>query len=239
MDVSLQFRDLAKLAAHSDYSQSELFDKDEMLRLATMAVIRGESFANMMADYGHVYQFDTTYGQLEEDKPLIGSPPAINEDLQKKKGMSSRILPDHPDLVDLIGNNRVDISSVREDGIIEWLNDVYRKSRGFELGTFDTTLLAVTMRQQAAKWKDIALGYISDMASMVHAFVWRVLHIAAPNRRVQDGVKQLLLEKLKAKYVRALEHTQFLLHVELEGIPATLNHYFTDNLEKWFFYPSI
>jgi hypothetical protein len=34
------------------------------------------------------------------------------------------------------------------------------------------------------------------------------------------------------KYTKALSHTEFLLDVELSGVPMTLNHYFNENLEK-------
>ncbi|KAK8057019.1 interferon-induced GTP-binding protein Mx2 [Apiospora saccharicola] len=41
-----------------------------------------------------------------------------------------------------------------------------------------------------------------------------------------------ILEALQKSYDRAMEHARFLLKVEREGSPYTLNHYFNKNLQK-------
>ncbi|KAK7972358.1 interferon-induced GTP-binding protein Mx2 [Apiospora saccharicola] len=41
-----------------------------------------------------------------------------------------------------------------------------------------------------------------------------------------------ILEALQKSYDKAMEHARFLLKVEREGIPYTLNHYFNKNLQK-------
>ena len=41
----------------------------------------------------------------------------------------------------------------------------------------------------------------------------------------------LLMDRLMEKYQSAISHVKFLLEIELDGTPATLNHCFNENLE--------
>lgn len=118
--------------------------------------------------------------------------------------------------------------------IMGWLKKEYEESRGFELGTFDASLLGVTMKQQASDWRNLALGYISDIIVLVHNFVLQVLKHLTPNHRVFDGIKSRLIDDMIDRYQKAISHTEFLLSVELDGTPATYNHYFNETLEKWY-----
>lgn len=88
------------------------------------------------------------------------------------------------------------------------------------------------MKTQSSNWEPIALGYIKDVISMAHKFISDLLQLICPDLRVRDGLMSVLMDELSAKYQDALEHVHFLLHIERMGTPATLNHYFNDNLEK-------
>ena len=61
-----------------------------------------------------------------------------------------------------------------------------------------------------------------------------LLRVVCPIERVQLGVISLLSDHLLEKYRLAIAHVHFLLKNELDETPATLNHYFNDNLEKWY-----
>jgi len=110
---------------------------------------------------------------------------------------------------------------------------VYRNARGFEIGTLNSSLLAVTMKRQAVKWRSLALGYMADVATMVHTFVVDLLFVVCPLERVRSGIMSLLIDGLVDQYKSVIAHVEFIVEVELNGTPATLNHYFNDNLEKW------
>jgi hypothetical protein len=114
-----------------------------------------------------------------------------------------------------------------------WLQNVYESSRGFELGTFDSSILSTTMKVQSSKWTAIALGYISDVVTIVHRFIDQVLDAICPEKSVKSELLSTLSDGLFEHYARAIEHVHFLLDVELIGTPMTLNHYFSDNLQKW------
>ncbi|KAF2736480.1 dynamin GTPase [Polyplosphaeria fusca] len=142
-----------------------------------------------------------------------------------------RMEDDHIDIQDVVHKNtRVSLRNSEE--IFLWLKKEYRESRGFELGTFDASLLSVTMKQQAAKWRDLALGYISDIISLVHSFILGVLDYVTPNDRVREGIRTYLLDEITKMYQHAMSQTEFLVSVELDGTPATYNRYFNETLEK-------
>lgn len=231
VNVAGQFSHLVDLAARAEYGRSSFFDNDESLRLATMAVNRGETFAQAMAVAGHKYQFDAKTDPRQSDEQE--APPSEEPKLEDTNSVQTRHQSDHEAIQDIVGDHAPFVKLALPQGISEWLKEVYLRSRGYELGTFDASLLGLTMKEQAAKWRDLAQGYVNDIILLVHTFFLKVLERLALNQRVRNGIKDLLGEEMRQKYTAAISHAEFLLKVELEGNPATLNHYFNDNLEKW------
>jgi hypothetical protein len=172
-----------------------------------------------MTTHGHAFRFHTE----NETAQMIAA-------FQNESSVDVRVITNHPDITELIHENMSLQPSSQED-IILWIEELYRDSRGFEIGTFDAFILGVE-KEQAAGWRDLALGYVSDVIALVHSFIVKVPTRIAPTRRMSDGIKSLLLKEMTGIYRRAVEHTEFLLSVELDGTPATFNHYFNDNLKK-------
>ena len=126
------------------------------------------------------------------------------------------------------------LSESQSGSIHVWLKEVYRDIRGFKLKTLNSSLLTVIIKRQSTKWKSLALGYIADIVTMTYYFVTDLLRVVYSIKRVQVGVISLLSDYLLEKYRLAIAHVYFLLKIELDGTPATLNHYFNENLEKWY-----
>lgn len=112
------------------------------------------------------------------------------------------------------------------------MDKVYDESRGFEIGTFNFTLLSALMKKQSVKWPFLAQGYISDVIAMVHRFIKKALFAACGDKRMSTNIIARLEDKLTDKYRQAITHVDFLLKIEREGTPMTLNHYLNDNLQK-------
>jgi hypothetical protein len=223
VDVAIKFQSLVSSALQAGHGRAEILGLNPALRLATQAINRGEAFAKAMASHGHTYHFQSESTSLQSGSSKLT--------MNATSELVVRTVRDHPDIEDLT----LESGSVRapsDDDVIEWIDSLYRGSRGFELGTFDAIILGVTLKEQAANWSDLALGYISDIVALVHGFVVEVLQQIAPSRRVSEGIKSLLLDDLTSMYRRAIDHTQFLLDIELDGTPATYNHYFNENLQK-------
>ena len=136
-----------------------------------------------------------------------------------------------PDLDDILHED-CSVPMPKPTGIIPWLDHVYKHSRGFELGTFDASLLPVVWKKQSANWDDLALGYVSDIVSLVHRFIYDLISAICDDQRVQSALGSTLMDDLIDRYTKSIDHAKFVISVEKDDTPQTLNHYFADNLEK-------
>ncbi len=237
----MEFQKLSAETLSSNYGRADVFDKNPTLRLATAVVNRSDLMSEAIATKGHTFHFessDVEKGSHEHESSNGGflkvlNVAAIELDGHEPEGtIEVRQFQDHCELEDLV--HAPEKLPEPQDGSIHiWLKEVYRGARGFELGTLNSSLLAVTMKRQSTKWKDLALGYIADILTLTHTFVTDLLRVVCPVERVQLGVMSLLTDHLLEKYRSAIAHVNFLLEIELDGTPATLNHYFNENLEKW------
>lgn len=221
--IALEFQHLASLAVRSEYSHSDVFDKYRSLRLATAAIKRGDIFADKMTTAGHVFSFNPDHrGDITEEDDLDETA-LENLSLEESGNFDVRTEQDHPGVADLIFQNSSP-SSAHTRGILAWIKKVHLESRGFELGTFKASFLAVTMKEQSRKWPSLALGYISDMVALLHTFITGLLKQVTPDETTRAGIESLLIDELRKGYQAAISHTEFLLKVELESNPATHNH---------------
>ena len=118
------------------------------------------------------------------------------------------------------------------EGIYKWLKEVFHSHRGFELGTFNSALLATCMKKQCQKWKEMSLGFVSDVIVMVHKFIDTALASICADENIRTSLINRLSDDLIKRYQKAISNTQFLLEVERSEVPMSLNHYFNDNLQK-------
>lgn len=137
----------------------------------------------------------------------------------------------HDELEDIMQEN-LQILPPKLFGIKQWLESVYKNSRGFELGTFDVSLLPIIWKKQSANWEALALGYVDDIVSLVHSFTVDLLAKICKDPRARQGLHAVLLDQLIERYKKSIDHTKFLLNIERSGTPMTMNHYFADNLQK-------
>ena len=244
----MRFQEIVALALSANYVRSNWFDEEPSLRFATKVVNRSELLSTTIDKFGHKYDFNAVDQELIENEDEVGYPEEVvyepenrsetvsedeseNVDEASNHCISNRTTTDHDELDEVMFAKKTISSAIAED-IVEWLTTAYKSSRGFELGTFDSSILAMTMKTQSSKWEALALGYISDVVSMAHTFIIKLLQLTCPNTRIQSGIMSVLMEGLMAKYQKAFDHTRFLLDIERTGTPTTLNHYFNDSLEK-------
>ena len=173
-----------------------------------------------------VFTFDTANSTTAKVKLPTNTPEGSGNHLK-----TVRYEKNHEDLEDIMQEDSL-ISLPKSSGIKQWLENVYESSRGFELGTFDSSLLPIIWRKQSANWEALALGYVDDIVSLVHKFTLDLLAKICKDPRAREGLHSVLLDQLTDRYKKSIDHTKFLLVVERSGTPMTMNHYFADNLEK-------
>lgn len=162
--------------------------------------------------------------------------PALQRQLSTQSGaaaaVNTRKVADLPEIDEILYEGEL-LPGYQQEGITRWLAKVYKSSREFELGTFDSSILATTMKKQSVKWTGLALGYVSDIVAITHSFITKLVALTCADEHVAREILSALMDGLIQRYITALDQVRFLLHVERTGTPMTLNHYFNDNLQKW------
>uniref|UniRef100_A0A0B7KRL1 GED domain-containing protein n=1 Tax=Bionectria ochroleuca TaxID=29856 RepID=A0A0B7KRL1_BIOOC len=223
MKVAGEFQDIASSAINAQYSSSpDFFDGHHIHRVATRARQRAEEFAKLMTESGHRFDFAETSDEADESKEGL---------LKVELAVTTRSIVESDDIEDILSLDDY-VEEPYNEGILDWLTELYKSSIGFELGTFSSSLLRTTMQNQSQKWRHIAKGYISDVIAIAHYFVSSLLQYIIPDSRVLEGLSSRLSDHLRGKYIEALEKTESLLRVELEGTPATHNSVFTETLNE-------
>ncbi|OJD31257.1 dynamin family protein [Diplodia corticola] len=236
IDIATRFQDLATQALEAKYVDD--YFACEKLRIATIVVARNETLSGDFDRFGHTFQFDAG-GEEDDNDDSQENPHSSDtdkvdgEEVKVDGGCSRRVESDGHDngLSDLLHEN-TELAIPKQSDILRWLMDTFMKSRGFELGNFDPSLLATTMKAQTQKWDCLAMGYISDVACLTDAFINNLLRHVCPDDDTYHRLSVRLADRLLGRYNKAFQQVQFILDVERKGTPVTLNHYFNDNLEK-------
>ena len=176
---------------------------------------------------------DDDDGDDDDGDDDAGDDDAVDDDAEDSEEGSYRVrlTVSDPELDEILHDD-CNVPAPKPMGIMLWLDQVYKGSRGFELGTFDASILPNIWKKQSANWNDLALGYVSDIVSHVHNFIVKLLSALCEDRRVQSALLSVLMDGLVERYKKSIDHAYFILHVEKLGTPLTANHYFSDNLEK-------
>ncbi|KAI1133587.1 P-loop containing nucleoside triphosphate hydrolase protein [Nemania abortiva] len=225
--ASEAFQSLVRDALDATYTRNGAFSGRDELRLITHVVSENASYAKEMTENGHMRRFAS----------IRDSDDAMTRDLPGE----SKIRWDAADAPEacaeiqdvLYEDDPVTHTFGESDDIMSYIKEVYMSSRGQELGTFAHTLLGIIFKEQSKKWESITLNYISRVILRVHVFISQAVKDACPEQRVRDELwNGYLLDELQKSYRRAMDNAKFLLEIERDGVPITLNHYFNDNLQK-------
>ena len=247
LSIATKFQDIMSCALKAHYGEHDIFDGDPEMKLATAVMGRNTIFSSDVALQGHSLNFDSAWRKLNSEKtdkesasesesrPVSKSETTMFKlPAQTNTGdlCSGRYIP-APDDLEHLFPLPVTVQCPRETNILSWLKNLYSNSRGFEMGSFDPSLLTMIWRKQSAKWDNLAFGYICDVVSLVHKVMKQLLVHCCRDERVCGGLESLLSEHLLERYKKAIDQVRFLIEVERAGTPITTNHYFADNLEKW------
>ncbi|KAJ5360070.1 dynamin [Penicillium concentricum] len=246
LEVVSKFQRITENALHTNYGSQDSFDEYHSLRLATLVANRNAQFSDEVSNKGHVYCFNA-HGHDDDSendpKTSVTSPPSsvgaqVGEDEDEEKeayddinSIPRRKIDICHDIEDIL-HDCVQIEYSKTQGILSWIEDLYLESRGFELGTFSSSILSTVMKKQSAKWPPLAEGYICDIISIVHNFISTALKISCRDPILHSNILTFLMDGLIERYRKSLSMTDFLLKIEREGTPMSQNHYLNSNLQK-------
>ena len=242
LELATRFQTITSLAIGANYGSDKIFEGSFDLRLATAIVNRNEQFAIDVSRWGHTIHFD---GFEEPSSPApelvcpreasvlvdpVSESPIV-DDSKTKKFLSPRYFTNEDCISELLPAS-VQIEEPSTEPILPWITDIYNTSRGFELGTFNASLLTLLWMKQSSKWDDLALGYISDVITIITRYTFALLRGICGDERVLNGIVSVLAEDLETRYRKAIDHVKFIVYVEHACTPLTVNHYFAVNLEN-------
>ncbi|KAK3390257.1 P-loop containing nucleoside triphosphate hydrolase protein [Podospora didyma] len=222
--LASRFERIIHDALEGRYEGHPVFDYKPDLKLITKIISLNEGFSDLMWKKGHTYNF-AGKSQHKGDETTLDYETSTNEVLALGASF--------PELNDIIDTDNFHCDGPSDADIMELIDECYRNSRGPELGTFGGSLLAMTFRAQAKKWPDIVRSHVKVVIVLIHSAIEGFLETIFVDRRMREELWQTaLLDQLLEAYRRALDHAQFLIDIELNGRPNTVNHYFNDNLQK-------
>ena len=243
LELATRFQTITSLAIGANYGSDKIFEGSFDLRLATAIVNRNEQFANDVSRWGHTINFDGVE-ELSSPAPEFVCPreasvlvdpvsesPRVDDSKTQRFLLSPRYFTDEDCISELLPAS-VQIEEPSTEPILPWITDIYNKSRGFELGTFNASLLTLLWMKQSAKWDNLALGYISDVITIISRYTFALLRGICGDERVLNGIVSILAEDLETRYRKAIDQVNFILYVERACTPLTVNHYFAVNLEN-------
>lgn len=238
MDIVTTFQDITQQALTANYGVRKIFE-DPGLRLATLVVTRNTDFADDLTARGHEYAFERDENKDDANNDVNSETDCEQDSVDDARSLtteedsfSSRKVAECEDLHEIL-HEGAPVEPSTQDGITAWIGQLYNDARGFEIGTFNHTLLSTLMRKQSAKWPNLAQGYVSDIISHVHKFIQAALLAASADSEISSRIISLLMDDLVESYRKAISVADFLLEIERAGTPMTLNHYLNDNLQKW------
>lgn len=206
-------------------------EKDPKEKIPSPALFGSGSLFAQQGSFGGPFGGSLGTPPHNSGNPMVKAPQGTTSGFGGHDFKNVRYETNHAELDDLM-QEESQISSSNTIGIKPWLEKVYKDSRGFELGTFDASLLPIIWKKQSVNWEALALGYVEDIVSLVHSFTVDLMAKICKDPRARQGLHSVLLDQLTERYKKSIDHTKFLLAVERSGTPLTTNHYFADNLEK-------
>ncbi|XXG99120.1 Vacuolar protein sorting-associated protein 17 [Hypoxylon texense] len=233
--MSEEFQTLARDALNAYYTGNPIFEEKHQFRLITRVVEAREKYSEIMLEKGHTRPFADDQEPHKKDTESGKPPPPplsdSSDDIDNCELFEHNGYPELEEIFDAA--DTIVPKPSGGDDIFEYIEAVYRDSRGQELGTFGGALVSTMFKEQSKKWKHITLSFVGGVIVAVHRFIVEAIREICPDSRVRDELWDgYLLEELQVSYRRAMDHAKFLLEIEREGVPLTLDHYFNENLQK-------
>ncbi|EEY14891.1 interferon-induced GTP-binding protein Mx1 [Verticillium alfalfae VaMs.102] len=241
--ISTAFQSIAQRGRQGLYNGVELFANDQSLKLISHLVKLNEAFSKQCNDIGHTLEFqDQDVATVEAYKRADKG--SSDEELSDKESSDEESEVRDSPMMDMFQGPFKELREILQEKLpvaptstrvtlMEQIARIYDSSRGPELGTSGGSALAEAFRHQSQKWEPLALRYTSQAIRIVHHFIVELLKVVCPDESMRGHLMSMVLQqKLCNSYKRAMKHTQFILDIERNGPPYTLNHYFNENLHK-------
>ncbi|KAF4945214.1 hypothetical protein FGADI_12113 [Fusarium gaditjirri] len=189
---------------------------DDNLRLITEVVNTTDEFAADFEACAHTYSFDEinrkeSFSHRTSLRVFSDSEDEEEEDVDDKSSTRFDINL-YPDLEGILTKDW----TLRQPstGIMPWITQMYRRSRGVELGTFGPRVLSSAFQEQSIYWQKMATDYLSKVILSVHKFILGALEKVCYETRILNELISGLMADLLARYWDGMNRAVHLVDIE-------------------------
>jgi hypothetical protein len=235
ISIATKFRETTTKAINAYYSRDPCFEMDDIFRLATLVMEMNNDFSETVHRKGFTRAFrraDSEPNGSASNLPQA-SRTLSQDSVQSSTGPFTPDVesPEYPELLGIMAQTEK-MKAPARDGIIEWITDNYKRSKGFEIGTINTSLMPSLFAEQSRAWGFHAETHVTKVIRKIHHFIYKVLQYCCKDDALCERLWHKLLQPLLPSYEKALQQASFLVDIERHGNLLTMNHYFADNVNK-------
>ncbi|TQV95281.1 interferon-induced GTP-binding protein Mx2 [Cordyceps javanica] len=223
--IASEFQALVRSALSADYSSHAFFD-DDQFRLITRVLNATEEFKAEFNLSAHTYEFIQPAGSVSgaDSSPPEAALSEPDSSISRANVADEEMPPGRfPDLNSVIVRERNDDEP--RQGIMAWIKEIHHRSRGTELFSFNPAVFSTAFRQQTSKCMTQAEVFVSRIIFMIHNFIVSTLKVVCSDEKVRDEILAQILDAALTRYESGLSQVRFLVKVETEGHPYTLNDF--------------
>lgn len=130
--IAGDFEKLVGYALNAHYTQDEIFNDRLEMRLITRIIRLNEVFSEVFSQRGHTRHFEHSDDEGDQGRHLEIQLPEIEFDIP-----NDRLV----ELEEIIRLERFQCPEPSDDSIMDHIEDIFRESRGPELGTVSETMI--------------------------------------------------------------------------------------------------
>ena len=201
LDIAMKFQETTTHALEARYARTNYL-QDVNMRIATLIVNLNTAFAEEVERKGHTVNFGTGESLTEKALPRklkLQSPrTSTSNDIER---LEEEIEPvkqtddEYPELTNVLPSPCA-CPWPRSQDIMVWIEREYKSSRGFELGTFDPSILPTLFQTQSTNWEGLATRYISNVIRSVHRFCSVLLGLLCTEERIKTTLWSFSTDEL-------------------------------------------
>lgn len=255
--MARHLQQLVQAALEARYSNHSAFEEKQELRLITHILSLTEAFSDDFLQRAHLRHFERRESSLSEsyseedvsdheedvsghEEDVSGHEEHVSdhEEMDTWANVSKKLGNKFLENIDLEEFTVLDNTISKdfwfddpEDNIMVWIEGLYLRSRSIDLGTFGGSILSSAFKEQSSKWSGMTKAYVSKAIVIIHRFLIMALETLCTDARIREEIWSSILDDVLNRYKMAMEQAMFLVSVERDKRPYTLNHYFNDNLQ--------
>ncbi|KAG4443380.1 hypothetical protein IFR05_001169 [Cadophora sp. M221] len=239
--IAADFRDITTKAVDAHYNRNPCFE-DGVFHLATNVMAINTVFSDTIVLKGCTRKFRQGSGDvatIQHDKKAknarddmdSSSAESLKTPASPSGSRNNDCFRDYPELKSLTSHSKAGPQGAKTN-IMCWIKENHDRSKGFEIGTVNPSLLPSLFLEQSRGWGFYARQHVEAVIQTIHKFNHKALFYCGRDAVLSQRLWTKLSQLLLPTYRKALNHVSFLVQVEQDGHPMTMNHYFADNLRK-------